>query len=175
MLTAVHWITLNGDRKIGIMARPCGGDRLEEEVRGLKAAGVDFLLSLLPRAESQALNLDREEDLCARYGIRFLSFPIPDRQTPAFSAELDGWVETLLSLLHDGKRGVFHCRNGIGRVTLIAACVLIRGGESVEKSLSIIREVRGCPVPDTENQVKWLKAYAAQKDRMDTIKRLMWE
>jgi hypothetical protein len=44
----------------------------------------------------------------------------------------------------------------IGRASLLAASVLIRLGWDANAAFSAIQLARGCPVPDTEQQRRWV-------------------
>ena len=54
-----------------------------------------------------------------------------------------------------------HCRAGIGRSSLIAACVLVRAGHDVNSAFDTIAKARGVEVPDTEAQRAWVSTFLA--------------
>ena len=58
----------------------------------------------------------------------FVSFPIPDRQAPTSDSELAVALEKVDASLSSGKNVVIHCRQGIGRTGLVAACLLVSKG-----------------------------------------------
>jgi protein-tyrosine phosphatase len=66
----------------------------------------------------------------------------------------------LANLLRGGQSVVIHCRQGVGRSALIAACVLVLNGVSVDKAFELIENARGCSVPDTEEQREWVVQFA---------------
>jgi protein-tyrosine phosphatase len=55
-----------------------------------------------------------------------------------------------------GKSVVIHCRQGVGRSALTAACVMAVGGVPVDEALEKIQNARSCPVPDTPEQRRWV-------------------
>lgn len=110
------------------MPRPRGGDWLEDEVRAWRGAGVDVIVSLLTSDEIAELELVHEAQLCEANGIRFLSLPIVDYGVPASRTDTLDFVKKLDSALAEGKRVAIHCRGGIGRAALIAACLLVLFG-----------------------------------------------
>ncbi len=57
---------------------------------------------------------------------------------------------------------LIHCRAGIGRSGMLAACVLVKAGLDPEAALQRVSEARGCPVPDTEEQRAWVFAFAEE-------------
>ena len=142
------------------MPRPRGGDWLEDEIRSLKLSGVDAVVSLLEPEEITELDIAAEKSLCEANGISYLSFPISDRNIPLSRQGALDFARMLANLLQDGRSVVIHCRQGVGRSALVAACVLVLSGVSVEKAFELIEDARGCSVPDTEEQRKWVIQFA---------------
>jgi protein-tyrosine phosphatase len=157
----VHRINANPAR-LGIMARPRGHDWLLDELRALKQSGVDVVVSALTATEADDLGLSAEADGCVENGLLFLPFPIEDRAVPAHSVQFELFINQLLERARNGKSVVIHCRAGIGRSSLIAACVLIRMGSSPSQAFQLIEHARGCPVPETPEQHKWVENYSAR-------------
>ena len=85
------------------MPRPRGGDWLDGEVQSLAKAGVNVLVSLLTADEVAELELQDEERLCGDCGLRFISFPIPDRSVPFSTAEASRTLDLILEELWAGK------------------------------------------------------------------------
>lgn len=52
-----------------------------------------------------------------------------------------------------------HCRAGIGRSAIIAASLLALNGTDVDLAFKLVTEARGCPVPDTPEQKKWVEQF----------------
>jgi protein-tyrosine phosphatase len=152
----IHWIGGIETGRLGIMPRPRGGDWLEDEIRSLKSSGVDAVISLLERAEIEELDIAEEQALCEANGISFLSFPIPDRDVPPSGREALDFAGSVSNLLRSGRSVVVHCRQGVGRSALIAACVMMVGGVRVDNAFEKIEAARGCPVPDTPEQRRWV-------------------
>jgi protein-tyrosine phosphatase len=151
-----HWINREGVR-LGIMPRPRGNDWLSDDLRILRQAGVDVIVSALTALEAEELGLAAEAQECAQNGLLFISFPIEDRSVPTSRTDFGALVNQLLEHSRRGKAIVVHCRAGIGRSSLIAACVLTRNGLSLDSAFQAIEESRGCPVPDTPEQRQWVE------------------
>jgi protein-tyrosine phosphatase len=160
---AVHWVQTEACR-IAIMPRPGGGDWLEGEIRLLKGAGVDVIVSALEQEESAELELSQEAELCRQGGIDFISFPIPDRSVPSSVEEFESCIDAVDQHLRDGRSVVVHCRAGIGRSTMIAASLLLRHGYSTAEAFSLLQLARGFPVPDTPEQRDWVERFAARTE-----------
>jgi protein-tyrosine phosphatase len=156
MQVKIYWISELQCGRIGIMPRPRGGDWLEDEIISLGESNVDAVVSLLEPDEISELELEQEEIFCQKHGIAFLSFPIPDRNIPSSIMATQKFVQQLMNFLSERKTFVIHCRQGIGRSSMIAACVLVKNGLSVGDAFEKIARARGCPVPDTQEQCDWV-------------------
>ncbi len=160
MTTGLHWIEGPWPGRLAISARPRGGDWLTDEIEGWRDAGVDVIVSLLTPNEVEQLDLQDEANLSARNSIIFLNLPIEDRTVPSSGAEVVRLVERLENALSEGKNVVIHCRQGIGRAGLIAACLLIDRGALVLDALQRVSAARGVPVPETSEQREWVDRHA---------------
>ena len=85
-------------------------------------------------------------------GIRFISFPIPDRGVPASGAAAATLIAVTSDALEAGKNVAVHCRQGIGRSGLIAAVVLVNSGLDPEQAIRVVSSARGVAVPETADQ-----------------------
>jgi protein-tyrosine phosphatase len=104
---------------LAIVPRPRGGEWLDDEVRALKDAGFDLVVSLLTTDETKELGLTNEAELSQAQGLQFCNFPIPDYEVPdsrKFIGELDG-------ALGAGKKIAIHCPGeSAGPVWSLPAC-----------------------------------------------------
>jgi len=146
--------------KLSIMPHPRGGDWLLDEITSLHEAGVDILVSLLTFLEVSEFDLVEEEAFCRQHGITYCSFPIKDRSVPPFSMHTFAFLEQLASYLSEGKHVALHCRQGLGRAALIAACILVLNGLTPDQAWTLLSKVRGYPVPETAEQRKWAVAFS---------------
>jgi protein-tyrosine phosphatase len=159
MLGRVYWIDTPRAGRLAILARPRSGDWLADEIASWKQAGIDTVVSLLERQEVAELELNREAELCGAEKIEFISFPIPDRGVPASLHEAASLVQTVGAQLAEGKTVAVHCRAGIGRSALVAACALTRLGYEVSEAFALIAASRGLTVPDTDAQRDWVVSF----------------
>jgi protein-tyrosine phosphatase len=160
MGSRVFWVKEHEYPSVGIMPGPKGGPLLAEEISSFRNQGVDVLVSLLTEEEIEAVGLQQEADLCDQNGIEFISFPIPDRDVPPRDSRSARFFRTLLDRLADGKRVAIHCWAGIGRSGLVAACLLTAHEIPVKTAIRALSSARGGPVPDTEEQLKWISEFA---------------
>ena len=161
MLTELHWVDGPWRGRLAVAARPRGGDWLEDEITNWRRAGVQGLLSLLTPEEERDLDLTNEARVVAANGLGFRSLPIPDRQVPPSDSALSQTLEKMDADLTSGQNLVVHCRQGIGRTGLVAACLLVTRGIDPEVAIRRVSAARGLPVPETEEQRRWIDHYAA--------------
>jgi protein-tyrosine phosphatase len=143
-----------------VMPRPRAGDWLEHEIAEWQRAGLGMIVSLLEPGEIVELGLRSEPDLCASLGIDFHSFPIPDRGVPASAVAFDAFLAPIVKRLRAGASVGVHCRAGIGRAGLTAACILVRAGIPYPLAFPAISKARRVAVPDTEQQEQWAQKFA---------------
>jgi protein-tyrosine phosphatase len=84
--------------------------------------------------------------------LDFVPYPIPDRGVPDSHNEITEMANSLVARIARGESALIHCRAGIGRSALVAACVLVSGGIEASTALGLIALARGLMVPDTEEQ-----------------------
>lgn len=144
------------------MPRPRGGEWLSDEIAGWRREDVGLIVSLLESHETDELGLTNEAAQCAAADIGFLSFPIPDRGVPPSVYETQQLIDELVSKLQSGVGVAIHCRAGIGRSALVAACVLLRLGVATTEVFPMLSRARCLPVPDTVAQEGWLERFSQE-------------
>lgn len=156
-----YWLHLSTPAKLAIVPRPRGGDWLDDEIRHLRRDGVDVLVSLLTSEEDEELGLTREAMACEEAEVAFYNFRIPDRQFPASSKAFRDFIQQLRTFRLQGKNIGAHCRAGIGRSSLLLASILCMEGYSAETAFDLISGARGLRVPDTPEQVEWVRNFSS--------------
>jgi protein-tyrosine phosphatase len=159
MSDGLFWI--DGAPGLALVLRPRGDHWLEQELARLRRSGVDTLVSMLEEDEAGWLGLRKEGMFSERAGIAFLSFPIPDHHVPPNAAAFTDFISGIAERLESGERVAVHCQGTIGRATVTAACTLVHLGWSPNAALDAIELARGCEVPDTDEQRKWILRYRA--------------
>ena len=96
----------------------------------------------------------------AARGIEVHRFPITDFCTPDEPEDFRVFVDTLASHLRGGDSVLVHCKGGIGRAGLTAACLLTLDGFGPEDALEAVSAVRPGAVP-FPNQEKFVEAFAS--------------
>lgn len=162
MKPEIYWIDGPWRGRLAIVSRPRGNDWLEDEVHAWKASGIDSVISLLTVDEESELGLEAEGKLAKASGITYFSFPVPDRSVPSdfggsvqLIRQIEGW-------LAEGKNVAIHCRQGIGRSAVLAACLLVSAGSQPDAAFERLQEARGCPVPETAEQREWVMQFSRE-------------
>lgn len=162
MTPEVYWIRDIEPFRLAIMARPRGGEWLEEEILGWKRLGIGTVASLLYKDETDELDIADESYLCSAHGMEFKSFPIRDRGVPESPAAFFDFVDELTSRVREGVAVAVHCRAGIGRSGLTVGSVLLRLGVPAPNVFSLVSMARGLIVPDTAEQIEWFQSMSKQ-------------
>lgn len=159
MWTKLYWTDGPWPGRVALASRPRGGDWLEDELARWHAKGVDVLCCLLEAHELADLDLDAEERLAHAAGLRFESFAIRDQGVPASYEHLRWKLRRFDTHLEAGRNVVVHCRQGVGRTGLVAACLLILNRVPAEVALQRISAARGVTIPETPEQKEWIFAF----------------
>jgi len=152
----IFWIPGPWSGKLAITARPRGGDWLEDEAARWRLAGLNLVVSLLEETEATELELTHEGEAAEVNGVRFVSFPIPDRGVPASMPPVFKLLREIVGALEQGKNVAVHCRQSVGRSGLIAAAALVTSGINAGRAIEIVSSARGQTVPETTTQLRWI-------------------
>jgi protein-tyrosine phosphatase len=160
MRKELYWLEESWPGKLAMSARPRGGEWLKDDIAKWREAGIDAVLSLLTTDEERELDIRDEAAEVGMQGMEFSSFPIPDRQIPRSEAKWAEALEKVSRTLLTGKNVLVHCRQGIGRSGLVAACLLVKKGMSPGAAVESVSAARGLSVPETTEQRDWIDHYA---------------
>ena len=84
-----------------------------------------------------------------------MRFAIRDMGVPqeAESESFEAFVQEILRRLERGQNVVVHCRGGLGRTGLVAACVLVAlGRHAADEAVAAVRETRKGTVQTREQE-----------------------
>ena len=152
--------------RLAILSRPRGNEWLRDEIEGWADSEIDVIVSLLTSREISELGLADEAFIAGELEIEFISYPIPDYEVPVSSTTFHRLVHELSELLSNGKSIGIHCRQGIGRSSILAASLLSYFSVSVDEAFLRIRSARRSSVPDTAGQREWVANFS---DRLKAI------
>jgi protein-tyrosine phosphatase len=160
MRKEIYWLDEAWPGKLAVGPRPRGGDWLKGDVASWKRANVNAVLSLLTPDEEKNFDLQDEAGEVRTQRMEFTSFPIPDRRAPKSESKLAEVLERITRVLSAGENVLVHCRQGIGRSGLMAACLLVKKGMSPGAAIASVSAARGVSVPETAEQRDWIDHYA---------------
>lgn len=130
----------------------------------LRALGAGLLVLLV---EDHELRRWGDPDLVAHAeaaGVRVLRMPIRDGAAPRSVTMVDALLREV-----DAARAesdvVVACMGGVGRSGTIVACALVAAGESPDGAIAHLRAVRHPTAVETRQQVKFVAAYAAHREK----------
>jgi len=155
MRIATYRVRRTAPGHLSLMARPRGGDWIDDEMASLRGDGADVVVSMLTSAEVHELDLAREPTAAQAAGLGFRSLPVPDRGLPDAQAFKEA-VRDIERDLNAHKSVVIHCRMGIGRAAMLAVSVLRAEGIPADQAWQRVATARGLAVPDTDAQRSWV-------------------
>jgi len=148
--------------KLFVASRPRGGDWLGDETAKWREIGIQTVVSLLEQQEELQLEIRDEAREVAKRGMRFISFPIPDRGIPDSRTAAVEMLEGVQDQLQQGKNVLVHCRQGVGRAGMVAASLLVLEGAQPQAAIEQVSKARGVPIPETPDQERWIYGLPAR-------------
>jgi protein-tyrosine phosphatase len=159
--SSIFWIHGHPPPPLAVVLCPRGGRWLRNELRAYHRGRIQTLVSLLEEDEAAMYGLEDEPLLARKLGMQFLSHPIPDHHVPLNTDSFRAFVVEIAERLESGERIGVHCLGSVGRATVTSVCALIHLGWEAEAALAAVKIARGCTVPDTEEQRRWILRYEA--------------
>ena len=123
--------------------------RLEEEFE------AHVLVSLMESHEYHGYRIPELLERPSIGGVEILRFAIKDMGVPqeAESESFEAFVQKILRRLERGQNVVVHCRGGLGRTGMVAACVLVAlGRHTADEAMATVREARKGTVQTREQE-----------------------
>ena len=136
---------------------------LDRLVREYKA---HVLVSLLRPTEYALLGIEDLADRAMAHHLDFHAYPITDAGVPSSVAWAAKLVQEILERVRSGDTVVVHCRGGLGRAGLVAACCLTAVGYDAERAMAMVREVRSPSAIETRGQEQFIAEFAAEWNRV---------
>jgi protein-tyrosine phosphatase len=161
----VYWIGLDTPGRLGVSRKPEGDEALDQQMARLAHGMIDHVVSLLEPDEAGALGLAGEGEAAARHGVGFYNFPIVDHGVPENLDHYRRVAHAIDRRLRAGQAMVIHCRAGLGRAPSLAIAALIVGGVHPDEAILRVGRARGRPVPETDEQLAFIRDFAAGRDR----------
>ena len=115
---------------------------VEADMQELARQGATVVAPLIEDFEFEMLGMDNYHDFAGQSGLSVSACPIVDRQVPSDRARFGEFLDELTDALLDGKNVVVHCRGGLGRAGLTAACLLVQAGMEPDAAMALVRQAR---------------------------------
>ena len=144
---------------------------LDIDLRDLRLVhGTDVLVALIRDYEYELLGIPDLVERAEAHGMTVRRFEIEDVSVPEPASEgaFRELIDELDAHLAAGRNLTVHCRGGLGRSGLVAACVLVRHGIGASEAIARVRAARPGAV-ETHGQERYVHAYAAGIDRASPI------
>jgi protein-tyrosine phosphatase len=134
--------------------------------------GSDVLVALMRAPEYDLLGVPRLVERAEETGMRVRRFEISDRSVPGpdQADAFDRLIDTLLDDVRAGRNVTVVCRGGLGRSGLVAACALVRLGETPARAIGRVRSARPGAV-ETRDQERYVGSYAERIASRRTVGR----
>lgn len=158
-MSEIYWMDTRPRVSLAVVSCPRGDDRLRPDLIELKVGGIETIVSMLEPDEAAWMGLADEGRVAEGVGLNFMSFPIPDGNVPLDVSMFQGFVAQLAARVNARESIGVHCRGCIGRATLAVACTLVQLGFDSQSALAAVERARGCQVPDTMAQERWILHY----------------
>jgi protein-tyrosine phosphatase len=130
-------------------------------LRALRARQTDVLVTLLPDDELARLGMRDFPHGVRAAGIEHRTLPISDMGIPASLEALRDLLRGIQADLAQGRNVVIHCRAGLGRSGLAAACLLVAQGMESETAIAHVRAHRPGAI-ETPAQEAFVRTFASE-------------
>ena len=133
---------------------------LELDLEVILASGSSTLVNLMEDHEMRDLGVADTAERIPE-GLQYLRWPIADAGTPGPTWEAHWRKEGagLISRLRGGENIVLHCKGGLGRTGMIAACLLVQFECTAEDAISAVRAARPGTI-ETAAQERFISVFA---------------
>lgn len=129
----------------------------------LRELGVGYLALLVEDHELARWGDPGLVDHAAAVGVRIHRLPIRDGEAPPSMASVDELL-TEIAAARATAHVVVACMGGVGRSATIAACALVAAGQSADRAIAHLRDVRHPTAVETPAQAVFVAAYAAHME-----------
>ncbi|KAJ3306278.1 hypothetical protein HDV03_000200 [Kappamyces sp. JEL0829] len=152
--------------RLDFRAEPCGRPSvkrsLELDLQRIANSNISTIINCLDDEELAYLGAGWPdyEMLAQRLGLQVVRIPIKEGAAPNTIQEVE---DVLDEIDRRGGNTLAHCRGGIGRAGVIAACFLLRRGyfKSVRSVVLHLRSRRSVKAIETNEQLQFLHSYHA--------------
>lgn len=155
-----------GKKDTGVHTEGYWDRDLEADLVAIVRWGAHALVTLMETHEFALVKVPDLSEMASRKMKRWYHLPIVDVDVPDERFERL-WAESareIKALLHQGKKVVLHCRGGLGRTGLVAACLLREFHFAPDQAIQLVRATRPGSI-ETRQQESYVRQYGLLHDR----------
>lgn len=147
---------------------------LSTDLRQFLSAGISHILCLLNPSELRSIGVDPDKYsvLATELGLHLFTYPIIEMSTPEDISSFESQaMQPLLECINSGQSILVHCRGGIGRAGLVAACALLRLGQATGPRMAIhmVRIARDRRCVESRKQEDFIALYFREVCNLKTL------
>lgn len=137
-------------------------------VRLREECNTGLLVSLMEGHEYTALRIEGLFERAEQLGIEVSRFPIRDVSVPPADAmpKFAELIDGVVAAMREDRTVVVHCRGGLGRSGVVAACALTALGVEPSQAITHVRGARPGAV-ETRAQEAWVSSFQAALEAPD--------
>lgn len=113
-----------------------------DDMQELARQGTHVIAPLIEEFEFEMLGMNGYHEKAEAQGLSISACPIVDGDVPSDPQRFGEFLDELMDKLLDGKNVVVHCRGGLGRAGLTAACLLVQAGMDADEAIALVRQTR---------------------------------
>lgn len=124
-----------------------------------------LLVSLIEDHELRELKVEGLPAAAAVHNVRLLRLPFPDGGVPSLELANQAVAAILDTAANQGHDVVIHCKGGLGRTGLIAACALVAAGMDADRAIKAVRSARKGTIENAA-QADFVRAFERSGNRL---------
>lgn len=154
----IDWIpTALWPGRLGLTQAPGQPGRdMAADMAALAREGTNILAPLLLDEEFSRLGMNDYHAQAEARSLTVAPCPIQNGSVPDDQTAFAAYVDELMDQLLDGRNLVLHCRGGVGRAGLVAACLLVQAGMPADAATNLVRATRHPSALENAAQVQFL-------------------
>ena len=133
------------------------------DLERLHGLGAELLVLLVQDHELERWGDPALVEHATAAGLRVRRLPIRDGDPPPSVSVVDELLDEIL-VARSTADVVVACMGGVGRSGTIVACALVGAGQSADRAIAHLRDVRHPTAVETRAQVAFVAAYAAHRE-----------
>lgn len=115
---------------------------MQQDMQTLAQHGVSVICPLIEDFEFELLKMEHYHTEAEAANLTVLPHPIVDGNIPNKLPIFQSFVGEILQQLKARRSVVLHCRGGLGRAGLTAACLLSKAGMPPSEAIALVRKHR---------------------------------